>query len=339
MNYSKLLMDVIGGKNLGEKAMADMIGSILAGEMSDVQIGAFLAAMACKTATEEEIAGAAQAMRDKAASISPRDADTIDTCGTGGDGVGTFNISTVTALVAAGAGLTVVKHGNRSVSSKCGSADVLEALGVKIDAEPAAVEGAINEVGVGFLFAPKFHGAMRHVMPTRRELGVRTMFNLLGPLANPANAKFQLVGIYDPSMLERYAGAMKRLGIERAMVVHGDDGLDEITTTTTTQVAELADGKVTRYEIDPANYFHTLATANDLLGGDAAENAAIARAILSGEDGPKRQIVLLNTAAALRVAGKAYDLTDGIARAADAIDSGAALGKLDALVAYMQENG
>ncbi|MBT7170231.1 MAG: anthranilate phosphoribosyltransferase, partial [Phycisphaerales bacterium] len=204
-------MGVISGKNLSEEEMADVIGLILAGELSDVQIGAFLAAMACKTASEAEIAGAARAMRDKAVRVTTKDPDTIDTCGTGGDGVGTFNISTVVALVAAGAGLTVVKHGNRSVSSKCGSADVLETLGVKIDADPSVAEGAVNTIGVGFLFAPKFHSAMRYVMPTRRELGVRTMFNLLGPLANPANAKYQLVGIYDPTMLERYAGAMKRL--------------------------------------------------------------------------------------------------------------------------------
>ena len=333
------IQKVIEKQDLTQGEMTEAFDLIMSGEATPSQIAGLIVALRMKGETVDEIAGGAASMRRHAVLVDPGGLPVVDTCGTGGDGVGTFNISTVVALVAAGAGLTVVKHGNRSVSSKCGSADVLETLGVKIDADPSVAEGAVNTIGVGFLFAPKFHSAMRYVMPTRRELGVRTMFNLLGPLANPANAKYQLVGIYDPTMLERYAGAMKRLGIERAMVVHGNDGLDEITTTATTQVAELADGEITRYEINPADYFNTLATSGDLLGGDAEENAAIARAILAGETGPKRNIVLLNAAAALRVAGKACDLTDGIARAADAIDSGAAMAKLDALIAYTQENG
>jgi len=278
-----------------------------------------------------ELAGAARAMRRRAARVQPRGQAVLDTCGTGGDGGGTFNISTAAALVAAGAGAAVAKHGNRSVSSRCGSADVLEALGVKLDAEPEVMEQCLNEQGVAFLFAPRYHGAMRHAMPVRKQLGVRTLFNLLGPLANPAGARCQVLGVYAPALTETFAHALRLLGARRAFVVHGHDGLDEISVCAPTRVSELQDGTVRTYDLAPERFFGERAPAGALAGGDPAANAALLRALLDGEKGPRRNVVLLNAAAGLVAVGCAPDLEAGLALAAQAIDRGAARDKLDRL--------
>jgi len=256
----------------------------------------------------------------------------IDTCGTGGDAKGTHNISTCTAFVVAGAGVPVAKHGNRSISSRSGSADVLAALGVNLECSPATIERCIAECGLGFMFAPSHHAAMRHVAKVRGELGVRTIFNLLGPLANPAATKFQVVGVFDEKWVEPMAHVLGMLGVERAWVVHGADGLDELTTTNISYVAALDHGKVSTFKISPRNAGLADAKAEDLVGGDAAENAAHIRAVLQGNQGPLRDIALLNAAAALMVAGKAKSLRDGVALAAGSIESGKAIGVLEALV-------
>jgi anthranilate phosphoribosyltransferase len=254
----------------------------------------------------------------------------VDTCGTGGDGAGTFNISTLAALVVAGAGVPVAKHGNRSVSSRCGSADLLAALGIGLEAAPPVLERVLREAGIAFLFAPLLHGAMKHAAAVRRELGVRTVFNLLGPLTNPAGARHQLLGVYDPARVETLAEVLRELGSERAMVVHGD-GLDEIALSGETRVAELRDGAVRVYTVGPEDAGLARCRRRDLLGGDAAHNAGIARRLLQGEPGPRRDAVVLNAAAALVVAGRAADLRDGAAQAARAIDGGAALAALERL--------
>ncbi|MDD5706304.1 MAG: anthranilate phosphoribosyltransferase, partial [Kiritimatiellae bacterium] len=276
-------------------------------------------------------------MRRRAVRVQAAGQTVMDTCGTGGDGAHTFNISTTAAFVLAGAGVAVAKHGNRAASSQCGSADVLEALGLNLDAAPETMEHALNTIGIAFLFAPRFHGAMRHAAPVRKALGVRTLFNLLGPLSNPAGATCQLLGVYAPELTEMFAQALRLLGTRRAFVVHGHDGLDEISVCATTRVSELDDGRVRTYDLDPARYFHELADASSLRGGTPAENAGILRAILSGEQGPRRNIVLLNAAAALVAAGRAPDIAAGLDLAARALDSGKAMEKLDALVAASRE--
>jgi anthranilate phosphoribosyltransferase len=281
--------------------------------------------------TVEEITGAARAMRGKAARIQAP-AGAIDTCGTGGDASGTYNISTCAAVVVAACGVPVAKHGNRAASSKSGSADVLAALGVNLDAPHEVVEQAIREAGIGFMMAPRHHSAMRHVVPTRTELGTRTLFNLLGPLANPANAHYQLLGVFGRDWVEPIAQVLGRLGVERAWVVHGSDGLDELTVTGPTTVAELKDGQVTTFEVTPETAGLTTASMDDLKGGDAVENAAALRAVLAGEKNAYRDIVLMNAGAALVVAGKAPDLKTGVTLAADAIDSGKAAATLDHMI-------
>jgi anthranilate phosphoribosyltransferase len=272
-------------------------------------------------------------MRQKATRIDARSSVVVDTCGTGGDGRNTFNISTTAAFVVAAAGLTVAKHGNRAVSSGCGSADVLEALGVNINAGPEIVEECLQELGIGFLFAPRLHGAMKHAIGPRREIGIRTIFNMLGPLTNPAGATSQLIGVYDPRLTEMFAGVLKNLGTKRAFVVHGADGLDEATVTGETRVSELKDGTVSTYNIDPLELFGEVSAAGELLGGNAETNARITTEILSGENGARRRIVLLNAALAIVAGGKAETLREGIAAAEACIDSGAALKKLRALIA------
>jgi anthranilate phosphoribosyltransferase len=262
----------------------------------------------------------------------------VDTCGTGGDRAQTFNISTTAAFVVAGCGVTVAKHGNRSVSSRSGSADLLEALGVRLDVPPELVEEAVNEVGIGFLFAPLFHGAMRHAAKARKETGFRSIFNMLGPLTNPAGANCQLLGVFAPELTEMFAQALRLLGAKRAFVVHGQDGLDEITVCAPTRVSELKDGMIRTYDISPEQLLGRTADPGELRGGGPAENAAITRAIFAGEKGPKRDIIVLNGAAALMAAGRAGDFTEGIRLAEEAIDSGAAAAKLDGLVRFTQEH-
>jgi anthranilate phosphoribosyltransferase len=328
-----------------EEARAAM-EEILEGKSSDAQIAAFAATLAMKGETVEELVGFAEAIRSRAALLprvvvdeylagTERDA-LVDTCGTGGDASGTFNISTATAFTVAGAGVRVAKHGNRSVTSQCGSADVLEQLGVRIDVPPRRMAEAIREVGIGFLFAPAVHGAMKYAAPARRQLRLRTVFNMLGPLTNPAGATVQIVGVYDKSVVRRVASALFELGVRRGFVVHGEDGLDEITITSRTFVAELHETGVECYYITPEDFGVPRARLEDLSGGDAVENAALVRAILGGEPGPRRDVVLVNAAAALLAAARALDFKAGVALAARAIDSGAALGKLHSLAQFSQ---
>ncbi len=312
---------VADGKTLSETQARDAFSVIMAGEATDAQIGGFLMALRMRGETIDEITGAALILREKAVRVTaPQGA--IDTCGTGGDSKGTFNVSTAAAITAAAAGVPVAKHGNKAQTSKSGSADVLAALGVNLDADTAIVEEAMVEAGIGFLMAPRHHGAMGHVANARGQLGIRTIFNLLGPLANPAGAKRQLIGVFSRAWIEPMAQVLGRLGVERAWVVHGSDGMDEITTTGPSYVAELKDGKVTTFEVGPGDADLPLAEEADLLGGEAQENAEILHALLDGEQGPIRDIVVLNAAAALVVAEKAEDLRQGARMAQEAIDSG-----------------
>jgi anthranilate phosphoribosyltransferase len=318
---------------------------ILTGKYSDAQIAALLVALHMKGETVEEIVGFAEAIRAAAiplelhtnsvldASDTGRDA-LVDTCGTGGDASGTFNISTATAFVVAGAGVRVAKHGNRSVTSKCGSADVMEALGVNINLPNAMIAVCLEQVGIAFLFAPAMHSAMKHVQTARRELRLRTVFNLLGPLTNPARATCQVVGVYSDDLVEKLAEALSMLGLRRALVVHGSDGLDEITITASTRIAEVRDGQVHSYEVTPEEFGLQRATLDEISGGDAAHNAMLIREIMAGKKSARRDIVLLNAAAALVAAGRADHLRDAVPLAAKAIDSGAAFAKLQALVAF-----
>lgn len=339
MAFKEHLSKIMQRRDLSETEMSRTMMDIFSGEITDAQIGAFMGSLSTKGETFEELAGAAQAMRKKAHRIQTSAGTVIDTCGTGGDGANTFNISTTTAFVVAGCGVTVAKHGNRSISSKCGSADLLEALGVKIDTDPEITEEAIAEIGIGFLFAPLYHGAMKYAAKARKEIGLRSIFNMLGPLTNPAAANCQLIGVFAPALTEMFANALQRLGARRALVVHGHDGLDEISICAPTRISELKDNAVRTYDITPEQFFESAADPGELIGGGPDENAAITRGILSGEKGPKRNIVLINTAAALMAAGKADRFEDGIRLAEAAIDSGAAAGKLSALAAYTQENG
>jgi anthranilate phosphoribosyltransferase len=314
-----------------EEAVAAMT-EIMNGEATAAQIGCFLTALRLKGESIDEVTGFAEVMRDKATKIECSREDVVDTCGTGGDGLSTFNISTCAAFVAAGAGIAVAKHGNRSVSSSCGSADVLKELGVNIEAEPPVVEKCLEEVGIGFLFAPKLHLAMKHAIGPRREIGIRTVFNMLGPMTNPAGAKRQLLGVYDGALTDTLARVLSKLGSKRVFVVHGEDGLDEISTTGSTQVTELNEGQVRTYVIHPEDFGLPVALMEDLKGGDAAANAAILREVLGGQKGPRRDSVLLNSAAVIVAAGKAGDLKEGLERAAESIDSGRAAATLEQLI-------
>jgi anthranilate phosphoribosyltransferase len=322
--FSGLIDKLQRRQDLTQDEAATAMNEIMEGRVPPAQIAGLLIALAMKGERPAEVVGLARTMRAKATPLSRPYEDVFDTCGTGGDRAHTFNVSTVAALVLAACGVRVAKHGNRSVSSRCGSADLFEALGVNIGAPPAVVERCLSEVGVAFFFAPTFHPSMRHAGPTRKELGVRTAFNLLGPLTNPAGASRQLVGVPRPELTELVARSLGLLGLTRAWVVHGADGLDEISTTGYTKVSEYRDGTVNTFYLHPADAGLAKASPESLRGGDAAENARIARDILSGASGPARDIVLLNTGASLLIAGVAANLTDGIRRAAAAIDGGAA---------------
>jgi anthranilate phosphoribosyltransferase len=331
-DFKELVARVADGRSLARAEAEEAFEIIMSGGATASQMGAFLMALRVRGETVDEIAGAAKVMRAKALHVkAPEGA--IDTCGTGGDARGTFNISTGAALVVAGAGVPVAKHGNRALSSKCGSADVLAALGVNIDADMALIEESLAVNNIGFLMAPRHHAAMRHVGPTRVELGTRTIFNLLGPLSNPAGTRCQLIGVFQRQWIEPMARVLGQLGSERAWVVHGSDGLDEITTTGATYVAELRDGEVTTFEVAPEDAKLSRADPEALKGGDAGSNAGAVTAMLAGEPGPYRDIVLLNAAAALVVAGRAEGLQAGARMAAEVIDSGKARKALDGLVA------
>lgn len=328
----KAIGKIVGGIDLSESEMMEVMDIIMEGEATPAQIGAFITALRFKGETVDEVTGAARIMRHKATRINALSSVIVDTCGTGGDGMNTFNISTTAAFVAAAAGLTVAKHGNRAVSSSCGSADVLEAFGVNIDAGQEIVEECIQQIGIGFLFAPRLHGAMKYAIGPRREIGIRTIFNMLGPLTNPAGATSQLIGVYDPRLTEMFAGVLKNLGTKRAFVVHGSDGLDEATVTGETRVSELNDGLITTYNINPADFFGETSDGEKLVGGNASVNAEITKGVLTGEGGACREIVLLNAALAIMAGGKAENIREGIDIAADCIDSGAAVKKLQALI-------
>lgn len=332
------LKKIVQRQDLDEPEMAEVMTEIMSGEATEAQIGAVMAALATKGETFAELAGAARAMRRKATRVQVNAQTVVDTCGTGGDRAGTFNISTTAAFVVAGCGVTVAKHGNRSVSSKCGSADLLEALGMRIEVVPEVVEEAIGELGIGFLFAPLYHGAMRHAAKPRRELGIRSIFNMLGPLTNPAGANCQLLGVYAPELTEMFAQALRLLGTRRALVVHGHDGLDEISVCAPTRVTELKDGAVRTYDLTPEQLLGRQARREEIAGGEASVNATITRSILNGEKGPKRDITVVNAAAALIAAGVAVDFPQAIQVAESAIDEGKALEKLEALVRFTNEN-
>jgi len=318
-------------EDLTEAEAAAAMGRIMDGEAPAAQVAGLLVALRQKGERPAEVVGFARAMRARAVPLARPRPEAFDTCGTGGDGANTFNISTVAAIVVAACGVPVAKHGNRSASSRCGSADVFEALGVNIAAAPSVTEACLDEAGLAFFYAPTFHPSMRHAGPIRRELGVRTAFNLLGPLTNPAGARRQIVGVPRPELTELLARALGLLGSERAWVVHGADGLDELSTTGYTKVSETRNGAVRTFYLHPAEVGLAKANPADLAGGDAAENARIAREVLAGDAGPRRDIVLFNAGAALLVAGAAPSISEGIARAAEAIDTGAASRLLDRL--------
>jgi anthranilate phosphoribosyltransferase len=340
------LEKIVAGEDLSRAEADAAMEQILAGNATDAQIAALLTGLRMKVETVDELVGFATAMRRHATPIFPpghshADEALVDTCGTGGDASGTFNVSTAAAFVVAGAGVRVAKHGNRSISSRCGSADVLEQLGVRIDLPPERIARAIEEVGIGFLFAPAMHAATRHAMSARRELKMRTVFNLLGPLTNPAGASAQVVGVYDASLTVLMARALGELGVRRALVVHGADGLDEISISGETHVAELRDKEVRTFTVTPEDFGLRRAPLDAIRGGDAKQNAEIIRKVLGrsmvhGDHGPHRDIVLANASAALVVAGRAVDFVDGARLAAHSIDSGAARERLDALVAFSQ---
>ena len=332
MRVKEGIDQVISGKSLSQKEAEEMMRLVMDGEATPAQISAFLTGLRLKGETVDEITGFARAMRRKVTKIAAPKGLLVDTCGTGGDKSRSFNVSTAAAFVAAGAGVRVAKHGNRSVSSQCGSADVLAAAGVNIMAPVPVVEKALADNGIAFLFAPLFHPAMKHALAPRREIGIRTVFNILGPLSNPAGAQAQVIGVYDADLTETMAKVLGELGSKAAWVVHGLDGLDEITLTAKTKVSALKDGKVETFYIDPVALGLIPCEAKDLLGGTATENAATLREVLGGARGPIRDVVLLNAAAVLVVAGVAKDLKEGLARAAKSVDSKAALRKLDGLV-------
>jgi len=340
MNIKDAISKVVMAKDLTENEMVDVMNEIMSGDATPAQIGSFLTGLRMKSETVEEITGAVRVMREKATPIlsgvdTAADEILVDTCGTGGDGSGTFNVSTTTAFVVAGTGVPVAKHGNRSVSSNCGSADVLEAAGVNLGISPEQVGECIQQIGIGFLFAPALHGAMKHAIGPRKELGIRTIFNILGPLTNPAGANVQILGVFDGDLTEPLAQVLGKLGSKRALVVHGEGNLDELTVTGETKVSELNDGKVINYAINPESLGFKKASIEDLKGGkDSEESADQMKKVLGGEKGPKRDMVLLNSGAALMASGLCADLKSGIAKAADTIDSGAALEKLEQLISF-----
>jgi anthranilate phosphoribosyltransferase len=347
----EIITKVVNGNDLTEGEMEASMEEVMAGKATPAQIGSFITALRIKGETVDEIVGAARAMRAKAIKIctnnhlvnidrdevNAEDETILDVVGTGGDGTGTFNVSTTTSFVAAGAGVKVAKHGNRAVSSLCGSADVLESLGVKLEVTSTDVERCIQEIGIGFLYAPLFHGAMRYAAGPRREIGIRTIFNLLGPLTNPAGASAQVLGVYELGLTERIAYVLKNLGTKEAFVVCGEGTFDEISICGPTRISHLKGGEVTTFELTPEEFGFRRAAIAAIRGGSAQENARIVRSILNGERGPKRDMVLLNAAAAFVAVGLDSTIQEGIVRARDALDSGRARKKLDDLVSFTQE--
>jgi anthranilate phosphoribosyltransferase len=336
MMLSQAIADLAAGRSLTPKDAEEVMECIVRGEATRAQTGALIMGLKMHGETPEVIAAFARVMRRHAAAVHTTLQPLVDTCGTGGDGSGTFNISTTAAFVAAGAGIPVVKHGNRSVSSRCGSADVLEALGICLTLPPASIPAVLERCGIVFLFAPNHHPSMRHVAAVRRELGIASVFNLLGPLANPAGATIQLVGVGRETLVPTMAEALRLLGSRRAMVVHGS-GLDEITTTGPTCIAELSGGTIAMGEVSPEQFGFARADPRDIAGGSAVENAAILRSVVSGEEGARRDIVLLNAGAVIYLSGRASTMEEGIATARTSIDSGAALQKLELLRGARQE--
>lgn len=335
MAFAPTLNQLINGQDLSFAEMQALMRQVMSGELTHAQMAAILVALRIKGESVDEIAAAASVMRELSTKVATlASPHLIDTCGTGGDGIQTFNVSTVSALVAAAAGAKVAKHGGRSVSSSCGSADVLEALGVNVNLTPAQVASAVEEIGIGFMFAPNHHSAMKHAAPVRRELGVRTLFNLLGPLTNPANAKRQIMGVFSPALTVKLAQVLQQLGSEHVLVVCGADGMDEISFTGDSHVAELKNGQVSAYTINPAQFGLPLHTLSSIQIDNAEQSKAMILAVLNGELGAARDIVLLNAGAAIYVAGLADSLAAGINKAAEVIDQGLALGKLNALQQY-----
>ena len=326
------LQKLIERRNLGQSEMTEAFDRIMAGEATPAQIAGLLVALRMKGEVVDEIAGAAASMRRHAVFVDAGGLPVVDTCGTGGDGLNTFNISTTAAFVVAGAGVPVAKHGNRAITSRCGSADLLAELGVNLEAPLETVEESIREAGIGFLFAPKMHPAMKHAMGPRRELGVRTLFNMLGPLTNPAGARAQLIGVFAPELTEPFAQVLRLLGSRRAFVVHGHDGMDELTTTAPSRVSELGEGQVRTYDLDPLEFIGDYAAPAALAGGAPADNAVITRAVLAGAAGAPRDIVCLNAAAALVAGGKAARIGEGWKLAQESIDSGRARAALEKMV-------
>ncbi len=325
---------LVNNEDLSQEESSMTMYEIMSGEATPAQIASFITALRMKGETIDEITGCAKVMREKVVPIKTSADYIIDTCGTGGDNSHTFNISTISAFVAAGAGVRIAKHGNRAVSSDCGSADVLKALGVNIEADADKVAKCVDDIGIGFLFAPMLHPAMKYAINPRREIGIRTIFNILGPLTNPAGAKGQVLGVYDRRLTEPLAYVLKNLGSYRVFVVHGADGLDEITITDKTFISELRDGMVYSYTIDPEDYNIPRADKSELIGGSIDENAKIVLDILKGKKGTKRNIVLINAGAAIVAGGKASDIGEGLALAEESIDSGKALQKLEMLIKY-----
>lgn len=326
---------LVSGNSLSTEEAAAVMSEVMDGKATPSQIGAFLTAMRIKGETAEEIAGLAAVMREKALRVNVAE-PVVDIVGTGGDGTGTFNISTAASFVAAGAGLKIAKHGNRAASSQCGSADVLEALGVKIELGPEQVKECLEQVGIGFMFAQAFHPAMKYVAPSRREIGIRTVFNILGPLTNPAGAKAQVLGVADTTLTLKMATVLKTLGCKHALVVHGEDGLDEITTTAKTFIVELRNDNIRSYEITPEKMGFKRANNSSLKGGTAKENADLLRSVLSGKKGPQCDIVLANAAAALVVGGRVVTFEEGVTLAGEVIDNGQALQKLEQFIELSQ---
>jgi len=333
MVFKDVLGQLLERQNLTQDTMLGVMRQVMSGELTSAQIAAFLIALRAKGETVDEIAAAAMVMRELSTKVAIQDTEhLIDTCGTGGDGIQTFNVSTVCAFVAAAAGAKVAKHGGRSVSSTCGSADVLETLGVNVNQTPEQVAATVNEIGIGFMFAPNHHSAMKHAAPVRRELGVRTLFNLLGPMTNPATARRQVMGVFDKNLTGKLAQVLQKLGSEHVLVVHGADGMDEISFTGDTFVAELKNGQITEYVLNPTQFGIATHQLKDIQIQNAEESKAIILDVLGGKQGAARDIVLMNAGAAIYVSGQAESLQAGIHKAAEVIDSGAALEKLNQLI-------
>ena len=334
MNMKEAIDAVVRGNNLSIEEAMDVMNLIMEGISTPVQTASFLTALRMKSETLDEMIGCAKVLQQKASHISPKSGNYIDLVGTGGDGANTFNISTTTVFVVAAGGVPVAKHGNRSVSSKSGSADVLEELGVNIMLEPEKVQKCVDEIGIGFMFAQKFIPKMKNVSPVRKDMGIRTIFNILGPLSNPSGAKAQVIGVFNPKLTEPYAQAMRALGVERAVVMHGLDGMDEFTVSADTVVSEIKDGRVINYKVTPEQFGFERCLKEQLTGGDKVLNAKITKDILTGTKGPKRDIVLLNSAYGLYAGGVVETIEDGVDLAKEMIDSGKAMQKLEQLIEF-----